>query len=72
MIENYFKLKQQLHQQIIFVYELTKNKDTQLLKKEAVLAHWQPLAKIEQIKPAVLKQLLRLNDTPLHIVNNDW
>jgi 8-oxo-dGTP diphosphatase len=38
IIENHFKLKRQLYQQIIFVYELIKSNNGPLVQKEAVLA----------------------------------
>lgn len=71
IIENHFELKQQRHQQIIFVYELTKSKEDQILQKEAVLAQWQPLTEIVHLKPTGLKQLLGSSETPLHIINKE-
>ena len=74
VLENFFECEGKPYQQIIFVYDLSldKNQEQQLICKEKVNVSWIDQEVVTMLKPEPLNKLVGLkNRDVLHIVNKD-
>lgn len=75
IIENFFSFEAEYHQ-IIFVYEALLAEGSHpndLVCEEKLDVNWEPLRQVNQLKPAVLNELIHASadQSLVHFVNND-